>query len=178
MQAFAKESEDEISESNKDELTTLFPENEIIFPDENIERAYTRYGYKISNMHFLVPEKVVSEVIQSPNIYNLPNSPIWIEGMINIRGNITPVMNVSKLLKESNPEKLTNVLVLNSINNDPSIALMILDLPISLEVNSKASVLKNIPDLMREFVTEGFSQNELDWIEFDPKKLFKKLANK
>ena len=179
MQAFAKETEDKLSEINKDESTSLFVGNEIIFPDENIERTYTRYGYKISNLQFLVPEKVVSEVIQSPNIYSLPNSPIWIEGMLNIRGNIVPVMNVGKLLKENNPERLTNVLVLNSSNNAPSIALMISGLPISLEVNnSKQSASKNIPDLLQEFVTEGFNQNDLDWFEFEPKKLFRNLANK
>ena len=179
MQAFAKDTEEKSSKDNKDEITSLFVENEIIFPDENIERTYTRYGYKISNMQFLVPEKVVSEVVQSPNIFSLPNSPIWIEGMVNIRGNIVPVMNISKLLKENTPDKLSNVLVLNSSNNDPSIALMISDLPISLEVNnSKASVIKNIPDILHDFVEAGFNQNELDWIEFNPKKLFKKLANK
>ena len=58
MQAFAKEVAEKMENSatpSKEPLdamgahTSLFSADEIMFPDENIERPYTRYGYKISN---------------------------------------------------------------------------------------------------------------------------------
>ena len=66
MQAFAENSGDNLIVDNKDEDSPLFSSNEIIFPEGNIERPYTRYGYNILDMNFLVPERMVSEVIQSP----------------------------------------------------------------------------------------------------------------
>lgn len=179
MQAVANDTDEnkklEIMENN----APLFSGDEIIFPDESVERPYTRYGYKVSNMNFLVPEGTVSEVLQNQNIYMLPNSPNWIEGLINIRGNIIPVMNVGKVLKEKEKEKLTNILVLNKSDNTSTIAILISDLPVSLELNdSKTSTTKNYPDILHDFIIEGFSQNDADWIEFDPQKLFKKLAGK
>lgn len=187
MEAFAKNvtSDIENTEStDKDKIDALynnaplFSSDEIIFPDENNERPYTRYGYQIENMSFLVPEDTVSEVIQDPNIFNLPNSPSWIEGLINIRGNIIPVMNIRKLLKSHNGKKLTNILVLDKSDNLNAIAVMISDLPISLEINDSKTSTNDYPDTLIEFVKNGFTQNNIDWVEFDPQQLFKKLSGK
>lgn len=161
-----------------DVTTKLFSTDEIIFPDENTERPYARYGYKIAAMNFLVPEKTVSEVIQCPNIYNLPNSPSWIEGLINIRGNIIPVMNIDKLLKNASSKRLNNILVLDKSDNKTALAIMISDLPISLEYNDSKTDTNNYPSELQEYIKCGFNQNNLDWVEFNPQELFKKLSGK
>lgn len=187
MEAFAKKINPDMenTESKEDEKINgaeinapLFPTNEIMFPDENSERAYTRYGYQISNMNFLVPENTVSEVIQNPNIFNLPNSPSWIEGLINIRGNIIPVMNVGKYLKSKTKEKYTNILVLDKSDNENAIAIMIKDLPISLEINDSKTSTDKYPDKLVKYTDSGFKQNNMDWVEFNAQKLFKLLSGK
>lgn len=187
MQAFAKEAAEKMENSaapSKEPLDVmgahapLFSADEIIFPDESIERPYTRYGYKISNMNFLIPEQTVSEIIQEPNIFSLPNSPVWIEGLINIRGNILPVMNIGKLLKQANTNKLSSILILDKADNKSSIAIMINDLPISLEIGESNTAASGYPEELNEFIENGFNQNNIDWIEFNPQELFEKLANK
>ena len=187
MQAFAKEVAEKMENSaapSKEPLdamgthTPLFSADEIIFPDESIERPYTRYGYKISNMNFLVPEKTTSEIIQNHNIFSLPKSPSWIEGLINIRGNIIPVMNIGKLVKQANSEKLTSILVLDKADNKSAIAIMINDLPVSLEIGESNTAASGYPEVLNDFIENGFNQNNIDWIEFNPQELFKKLANK
>ena len=164
--------------SSVDINAPLFPTDEIIFPDENIERPHTRYGYKISNMNFLIPEETVSEVIQKPNIFNLPNSPSWIEGLINIRGNIIPVMNIDKFLNNSNGKKPDNILVLNKTDNKSAIAIIIDDLPTSLQRDESKTTPINYPEILQDYIENGFSNNSIDWVEFNPQKLFQKLANK
>lgn len=190
MQAFAKDVAEKMENSanpSKDPLepldamdahTSLISADEVIFPDENVERPYTRYGYKISKMNFLVPENTVSEVIQNPNIFSLPTSPSWIEGLINIRGNIIPVMNIGKLLKHANGEKLTNILVLDKADNKSAIAIMISNLPVSLEIGDSNTTASQYPDVINNFIENGFNQNNTDWVEFNPQDLFKKLADK
>jgi len=187
MEAFANKvtSDMENTESKEDKkingadvTAPLFSADEIIFPDENAERAYTRYGYQISDMNFLVPENTISEVIQNPNIFSLPNSPSWIEGLINIRGNIIPVMSINKYLKTHTNEKLTNILVLDKSDNENAIAIMINNLPISLEINDSKTCTDTYPDELLEFTDAGFEQNNMAWVEFNPQKLFKILSGK
>lgn len=184
MQAFADRATEKmdntvnIDDSVLDTESSLFSAGEIIFPDENTESISTRYGYSISDLNFLVPEKMVSEVIQDPNIFNLPNSPYWIEGLINIRGNIIPVMNINKLLKKNNNTKLNNLLVLNKSDDDTAIAFLINDLPVSLQLSENKSSQTDYPDAIKDYVDTGIRQNNMDWFEFDPQKLFEKLAGK
>ena len=178
MQAVANETEENKTLEIMGETAPLFSSDEIIFPDESVDRPYTRYGYKISDMNFLVPEGTASEILQNQNVFMLPNSPAWIEGLINIRGNIIPVMNMDKFIKNSTKEKLTNILVLDKSDNTSAIAILISDLPVSLEHNDSKTSTKNYPDVLHDFINEGFSQNDADWIEFDPQELFKKLAGK
>jgi len=176
MQAFASDTEEKIISELKEQPSPLFSDSEIIFPDDNVERPYTRYGYTISNMNFLVPEDTVSEIIQDTNIFDLPNSPPWIEGLINLRGNIIPVMNLDKFLKSFNNNKATKILVLNNSDEKKSIAIIINELPVSLELNESKTTTSNYPSELQEFISNGFSQNKRDWIEFEPQKLFKTLA--
>lgn len=178
MQAFANDIEEKVSSDIKDEHIPLFSGNEVIFPDDTVERDETRYGYKISNMNFLVPRETVSEIIQNANIFDLSNAPAWVEGLINLRGNIIPVMNLDKLLKNFNNKKATNILVLNDSDENESIAVMISELPVSLELNDSIATTKKYPVELQEFIANGFSQNNSDWVEFAPQKLFKTLAEK
>ena len=187
MQAFANEIAEKV-DGNKsadksaldamEDRTSLFSADEIIFPDENVDRPYTRYGYTIGKLSFLIPESTVSEVIQNPSIFNLPNSPSWIEGLINIRGNIIPIMNISKLLKYPGSKKEQNILLLGNPDSNTAIGVMINDLPISLEIGESNEKVSEYPEILNGYIKNGFYQNNSDWIEFEPQELFKKLADK
>jgi len=52
------------------------------------------YGVPISQVH---------EIIRAGSITSVPNSPCYVEGVINIRGRVLPVLNLRKRLKL--PEK-------------------------------------------------------------------------
>ena len=187
MQAFANEVAEKLNNSadheknslgGMDDHTSLFSADEIIFPDDSIERPYTRYGYTIGNFNFLIPESTVSEVIQNPSIFNLPNSPAWIEGLINIRGNIIPVMNIARLLKNPGNKKAESILVLENTGSNTAIGIIINNLPVSLEIGETKTSTNEYPEILHDYIKEGFNQNNADWIEFDPQELFKKLADK
>ena len=178
MQAIANDTTENKELELMEDNAPLFPSDEIIFPDETVERPYTRYGYKIAGMNFLVPESTVSEILKNQTIFMLPNSPVWIEGLINIRGNFFPVMNMDKMINNFKNEKPENILVLDKSDNTSAIAILISDLPVSLEHNDSKTTTNNYPEILRDFIAEGFSQNDADWIEFDPQKLFQKMAGK
>lgn len=155
-----------------------FSSSDLIFPTGHVDGPKIRYGYAISTMNFLVPEGVVSELIQKPAVYSLPNAPSWISGLINIRGNIIPVMNIEKLLKIKSTNKLNNILIFNKADNFNALAVVIEGLPILLEHSDKIIKEFNYPDVLSEYIDSGFTQNDVGWAEFNPQKLFKNLAGK
>lgn len=158
--------------------TSLFSADEIIFPNDRIDRPYTRYGYKICDYNFLIPKSTVSEAIKDPDIFNLPNSPSWIEGLVNIRGNIIPVMNLAKLLNKTYSDKPGSILILQNTDTNSTIGILINDLPVSLEITESTKNKNEYPDILLDYINDGFNQNNSDWVEFEPQELFKELADK
>ncbi len=160
------------------ESSTLFSAEGLVFPEDTADRPDIRYGYIIAGLHFLVPEKMISEVIQNPKIFNLPNSPEWVEGLINVRGSIIPVMNIARLLKNNLPVKDQRVLLLNDVNEKQAVAIIIDELPVSLVYEDLPPTKEAYPGNIQDYLGEGFQHKGTSWIEFRPQDLFKKLANK
>jgi len=73
-------------------------------------------GFNIGTELFGVSILMVQEIIRSAPITTVPNSPDFIEGIINLRGNIVPVIDLRKRLniyiKEMDYEK-SWILILN-----------------------------------------------------------------
>ncbi len=72
------------------------------------------YGDRFQFMGFLVADKevlidiaVVNEIIMMPPITYVPNAHNYIEGVINLRGNIIPVINLRKVMDEK-PGEITH----------------------------------------------------------------------
>lgn len=55
-------------------------------------------GFNIGKAHFGVDILMVQEIIRMAPITSVPNSPDFIEGVINLRGNIIPVIDLRKRL--------------------------------------------------------------------------------
>jgi purine-binding chemotaxis protein CheW len=56
-------------------------------------------GFVVANEFFGVDILMVQEIIKNINITPIPDSPDFIEGVINLRGNIIPIIDLKKRLK-------------------------------------------------------------------------------
>jgi purine-binding chemotaxis protein CheW len=56
-------------------------------------------GLIIGQEEFLLPISTVREIIMLSPITYVPNSPEFIDGVINLRGNILPVINMRKVMR-------------------------------------------------------------------------------
>ncbi|CAK8720466.1 MAG: purine-binding chemotaxis protein CheW [Candidatus Electrothrix sp. AX5] len=65
---------------------------------EEKEQLMQLVGFTIGNEQFGVDILMVQEIIRSAPITSVPNSPEFIEGVINLRGNIIPVIELRKRL--------------------------------------------------------------------------------
>jgi purine-binding chemotaxis protein CheW len=70
-----------------------------IHDEDDKERIAQLVGFKIGQELFGVNILIVREIIKETEITAIPDSPEFIEGVINLRGDIIPVIDLRKRLK-------------------------------------------------------------------------------
>lgn len=86
--------------------------------NSEMENILQIVSFTIENEEFGIDILKVEEIIRILNITKIPNSPEFIEGFVNLRGKVIPIVNLRKRLK-INPKEFDNqtrVIVVN-INN-------------------------------------------------------------
>lgn len=85
--------------------------------DENEDEGMLQLvGFDIADEQFGVDILIVQEIIRSATVTAVPNSPDFVEGVINLRGNIIPVVDLRKrlyLYNEANAAQRAWILILN-----------------------------------------------------------------
>ncbi len=78
------------------------------------EDALQMVGFVVADELFGVDILMVQEIIKNSNITAIPDSPDFIEGVINLRGNIIPIIDLKKRLKlvEKNKPKGEDVWIM------------------------------------------------------------------
>ena len=76
-------------------------------------------GFNIANEKFGVDILMVQEIIRAAEITAVPNSPEFVEGVINLRGNIIPVVDLRKRLHlyQENQTQLKSWVIILSIGD-------------------------------------------------------------
>jgi len=82
---------------------------------EEKEQLLQLVGFTIGKEQFGVDILMVQEIIRSAPITSVPNSPDFVEGVINLRGNIIPVIELRKRLNlyQENTDEDTWILILD-----------------------------------------------------------------
>jgi purine-binding chemotaxis protein CheW len=111
-------------------------------------------GFRIGRETFGLPISIVREIVRVPEITSVPNAPDYIEGVINLRGRIIPVIDLRKRFNEkfTEPGKKNRVVVVEMEGRR-----------IGLMVNSASEVLR-IPPSEIEAPHSVFQEGELDYI--------------
>src|SRR5271169_2949167 len=111
-------------------------------------------GFRIGRETFGLPIGMVREIVRVPEITSVPNAPDYIEGVINLRGRIIPIIDLRKRFNEkfTEPGKKNRVVVVELDNRR-----------IGLIVNSASEVLR-IPPSEIEAPHAVFQEGELDYI--------------
>lgn len=111
-------------------------------------------GFRIGQETFGVPIALVREIVRVPAITSVPNAPDYIEGVINLRGRIIPVVDLRKRFREKVGERTKkNRIVVVELESRL----------IGLLVNSASEVLR-IPPSEIEAPHDVFQEGELNYI--------------
>jgi purine-binding chemotaxis protein CheW len=119
-----------------------------------MEKELQIVGFRIGRETFGLPISIVREIVRVPEITSIPNAPDYIEGVINLRGRIIPVVDLRKRFGEvvAKADKRNRIVVVELENRN-----------IGLIVNSASEVLK-IPPSDIEAPHAVFQEGELDYI--------------
>src|ERR1700732_125050 len=111
-------------------------------------------GFRIGRETFGVPISLVREIVRVPDITSVPNAPDYIEGVINLRGRIIPVVDLRKRFREKvgEPSKKNRIVVAEVEGR-----------LIGLLVNSASEVLRIAPSEI-EAPQDVFQEGELNYI--------------
>lgn len=111
-------------------------------------------GFRIGRETFGLPISIVREIVRVPEITSVPNAPDYIEGVINLRGRIIPVVDLRKRFgqKSVEPNKKNRIVV---VELGPR--------AFGLIVNSASEVLR-IPPSEIEEPNNVFQEGELDFV--------------
>ncbi len=101
-----------------------------------MEKDLQVVGFRIGNETFGVRIGSVREIVRVPEITAVPSAPETVEGVINLRGKIIPVMDLRKRFGQSDiqPDKKNRILVVELENK-----------LVGLIVNAASEVLKIAP---------------------------------
>jgi purine-binding chemotaxis protein CheW len=111
-------------------------------------------GFRIGRETFGLPISIVREIVRVPEITSVPNAPDYIEGVINLRGRIIPIVDLRKRFGEKSfqPDKKNRIVVVELETR-----------AIGLIVNSASEVLR-IPPSDIEEPNNVFKEGELNYI--------------
>jgi purine-binding chemotaxis protein CheW len=120
----------------------------------NMDKELQVVGFRIGRETFGVPISLVREIVRVPEITSVPNAPDYIEGVINLRGKIIPVVDLRKRFREivGEPNKKNRIVVAEVEGR-----------LIGLLVNSASEVLRILPSEI-EAPQDVFQEGELNYI--------------
>jgi purine-binding chemotaxis protein CheW len=111
-------------------------------------------GFRIGRETFGLPISIVREIVRVPEITSVPNAPDYIEGVINLRGRIIPVVDLRKRFGQQ------------SFERDKKNRIVVVELEsrlVGLIVNSASEVLRISPSDIDE-PHNVFREGELNYI--------------
>ena len=117
-------------------------------------------GFIIGRDRFALDILMVQEIIRTPVITNLPNSPVFIEGVINLRGNIIPVIDLRKRLNlpDSEDKKTADSRII-IVNVDTRVTGFIVD-SVSEILKVQSDTIEPAPDI----VTAGMDSQYIEGV--------------
>ena len=120
----------------------------------SMEKDLQVVGFRIGNETFGVRIAAVREIVRVPEITTVPSAPDTVEGVINLRGKIIPVMDLRKRFGHADiqPDKKNRILVVELQNK-----------LVGLIVNAASEVLK-IPPSEIEAPGTVFAEGESSYV--------------
>ena len=178
-----------MSESHdiKPDWMKLNPEIDHFDPFEGIgdleedELRHLRYGINIGNQNLLFDKSILCEATINKDVYPIPNIPPWLNGMINLRGNLIPVFIFDSFITDDKKEDKKNKVVFIIGEGANAVGLLIDELPVAVEIDEEnlesISPPDNTPEIFSGAVNNVYEVDETVWLKIDIDTVIKNLKS-
>lgn len=136
----------------------------------------SQFGFRIGSLGFLVPLGTYCEVIEQIQVNPLPNVKPWLGGLLNLRGNLVPVIDLRWVLgEEAVDSKKQRLFAIGQ--GEKAVALWIDSLPETQHLTVQPlQQLPSLPDALQRWVSNGYLQDGQIWLNVQYDELFKSLG--
>jgi len=144
-----------------------------VLTGETEQPSVSSFYYSIGDFNILLESGIKTEIIEKRDIFPIPHSPTWCQGMISLRGKLIPVANLHQLFDGSDITKSHWLLVME-ITPYPPIAILIDQLPMQQILNKEPVESTDNSKLPRWFES-SMSINDKKLYRADHSKLLEQL---
>jgi purine-binding chemotaxis protein CheW len=110
-------------------------------------------GFRVGKEYFGVPISIVHEIVRMMEVTVVPDAPDFIEGIINLRGKIIPIVDLRKRFAEGVQQNRRNRILVAELDGHN----------VGLVVDSANEVLKVDPELI-EPPPNVFEQGDMNYV--------------
>ncbi len=138
-----------------------------------------RYGFRIGACRLVHDLSLAVELIELPRCYNLPSSSAWFSGLVNLRGNLVPVFDLTSLLGGTGQASGRQMLLVIG-TGERAAALIIDGTPdhISIDAGSRIDQPDHVPEVLRDHLQGAYEYAGETWYQADYEGLFESLAQR
>lgn len=155
-------------------LTRHQPSKTVCAASPEVVAAQVRYGFRVGNIGLVVGEDKDCEVIDDALISLIPNTPVWLLGLLNLRGNLVPVFDL-KLLFGIEQQSHGKQRLLMVDEGDMAVALRIDGLPRVVDTRHRSARLPPMPEALQGYVHAAYVHEETIWLDVDVEAFFESL---
>jgi len=143
---------------------------------ESVASENRRHGFFIGTTGLLLPKGIVCEVRNELHVTRLPNAPRWVIGMVNLRGNIVPLLDMAFLLGIDVPHYVKQKQLFFLID-DEWVGIYSDGLPklLSISAEDRLEDMPAVPEQLQPFVSGCYQQDTL-WFDCDIRSIFQWIA--
>jgi chemotaxis signal transduction protein len=162
-------------------VDTALSSSEVPIP-ESINRLDRRRGYALllGRVPLLLPRGIFCEFIASPAITPLPNSPKHFLGLLNLRGNLVPVYDLSSIWLNGDVTFAAanrHIVVLGKGDDAAAILCAAPPKMLDLSFSVAETAVRGVPESLAPFITHMHMLNGEPWFEINFHKTFSWLAS-
>lgn len=90
--------------------------------------------FKLDDKVYAIETGTVEEITKRVTSTKVPNAPEWVDGLINLRGNVITLLNLSKLLHQQDSVCYNNIIIIR--NKEEMVGLMVEEVIQVMEISS------------------------------------------
>ena len=138
-----------------------------------VEDIWSGVGFSLGNKHYVSPLGEVAETMKMPRITRIPKTRNWVVGIANIRGRLTPILDLGRFLLR-HPSQASSRCRILVVEEEELTRGLLVDAVHGMQRLSEGTFsrqVREVPETIFPYVRGSFRRDDEDWTIFNLKAL-------